>query len=93
MADQKTAQQQTREQFRVAENAFQGALRTWNDMLVATTDMAFDSFNRNLHYSQEARTQTERVMQQALATYRSIYQDNLKHWQGYIQSLNDVMTR
>jgi hypothetical protein len=93
MAEQKTTQQQAREQFKVAENAFQNMFRMWNEAFFATTEWGFDMFERGLHYNQELYSQSERTMKQALTSYRGLYQDGLKSWQGYVQGINDIVSR
>jgi hypothetical protein len=93
MADQKTTQQQAREQFKVAENAAQNMLRVWNEAFFATTEWTFDMFERSLRYNQELRSQSERTMNEALASYRGMYQDGLKTWQGYVQGINQIVER
>jgi hypothetical protein len=93
MAEQKTAQQQAREQFKVAENAAQNMLRMWNEAFFATTEWSFDMFERSLRYNQELRSQGERTMKEALASYRGLYQEGVKSWQGYVQGINDIASR
>jgi hypothetical protein len=93
MAEQKTAQQQAREQFKVAENNAQHLLHTWNDMLFATTEWTFDMAQRSLRYNQELRNQSERMLNEGLASYRELYRDGLKTWQGYIQGINQIVER
>jgi len=93
MAEQKTTQQQAREQFKVAENAAQNMLHVWNEAFLATTEWTFDMFERSLHYNQELRSQSERTMNEALARYRGLYQDGMKSWQGYVQGINDIASR
>ena len=89
MAEQKTAQQQTREQFKVAENTFQNAVNMWNDALSATTEWTLDAAERGLHYNRQIVGQAE----QAMSTYRGLYQDGLKAWQGYVQTINNIFSR
>jgi hypothetical protein len=93
MPEQKTAQQQAREQFKVAENTAQNALHAWNDMFFATTDLSFNLVERSLRYSQELLGQSERTFNEALASYRGLYQEGVKSWQGYVQGLNDIASR
>jgi hypothetical protein len=93
MAEQKIAQQQAREQFKVAENAAHNMLRVWNDAFFTTTEWTFDMVERSLRYNQELRSQSERAMSEALASYRALYQDGLKTWQGYIQGINQIIER
>lgn len=93
MAEQKTAQQQAREQFKVAENNVQNMLRVWNEAFFTTTEWTFDVAERSLRYNQELRSQTERTLNEALASYRGLYQDGLKTWQGYVQGINEIVSR
>ena len=93
MPEQKTAQQQAREQFKVAEHTAQNALHAWNDMFFATTDWSFDLVERGLRYNQELLGQTERAFNEVVTSYRGLYQDGVKSWQGYVQGLNDIVSR
>jgi len=82
-----------REQFKVAENNVHNMVRVWNEALLATTEWSFDVAERNLRYNQELRSQNERTLNEALAGYRSLYQDGLKTWQGYVQSITEIASR
>jgi hypothetical protein len=93
MAEQKTTQQQAREQFKVAENNFQSMLRVWNEAFFATTEWTFDVAERSLRYNQELRGQSERTLNEALASYRALNQDGLKTWRGYVQGINEIVSR
>jgi hypothetical protein len=93
MAEQKTAQQRAREQFKVAESSAQNMLHVWNETLFATTEWTFDMAERSLRYNQELRGQAERAFNEALASYRALYHDGVKTWQGYVDGLNDIASR
>ena len=93
MAEQKTAQQQAREQFKVAENNMQNILRVWNEALFTMSEWTFDMAERSLRYNQELRSQTERTLNEALTSYRGLYQDRLKSWQGYVQGMGEIVSR
>jgi hypothetical protein len=93
MAEQKTVQQQAREQFKVAENNAQNMMRVWNETLFTTTEWTFDMAERSLRYNQELRGQAERTFSEALASYRALYHDGVKTWQGYVDGLNDIASR
>ena len=93
MAEQKTAQQQVREQYKVAENAAQNTLRALNDLASTTTALTFDTVEKNLRYSQDMRAQAERVALEAVASYRRMYEEGLKSWQGYVQGVNEIISR
>ena len=93
MAETKTAQQQVREQYKVAENTLQNAVRAWNDLTVATVELSLDMAEKNLRYAQEARSQADRALQETLASYRRIQSESLKTWQGYVQGVNEIVSR
>jgi hypothetical protein len=93
MAEQKTAQQQVREQYKVAENAAQNTLRALNDLAATTTALTFDTVEKNLRYSQDARAQAERAALEAVASYRRMYEEGLKSWQGYVQGVSEIINR
>lgn len=93
MSEQKTAQKQVREQFHAIENTAQNVLHAWNDLSIATTEMAFDATDRSLRYSQDVRAQSERAFHDALVIYRQMYQDGMKSWQGYLQGVSEIFNR
>jgi hypothetical protein len=93
MAEQKTAQQTVREQYKVAENVAENMLRAWSDLAATTTELTFESFEKSLRYSQEARAQADRLANEALTNYRRMYQDGLKTWQNYIQGVSEILNR
>jgi len=93
MAETKTAQQQAREQFKVVEDNAQSAYRAWNDLALATVELSFDLIEKNLRYSQEARSQFERALQESLASYRRIHAETMKSWHGYVQGVNEIVSR
>ena len=93
MAETKTAQQQVREQYKVAESTVQNVMRAWNDMAMATAELSLDMAEKNLHYAQDARGQFDRVLQESLASYRRMQSESLKAWQGYVQGVNEIVSR
>ena len=93
MAEQKTAQQTAREQYKVAENLAENMVRAWNDLAATTTDYAFSNLEKGLRYSQDARTQSERLASEALGNYRRIYEDSFKTWQSYVQDIGAILGR
>ncbi len=88
-----TPTEQFREQYQAVENAFAHGSRAVNELTMATTEMTFDLFQKGFQYNQQFVQQFERGLQDTLATYRTLYQDGLKSWQGYVQSVNDIVTR
>lgn len=90
---EKTAQQQVQEQFKVAESYYNNAFRTMNDLMSATTEYSFDVAEKSMRFATDLNGQYERNVKDAMTTYRAVYQENFKAWQGYVQGLTDLMTR
>jgi hypothetical protein len=82
MAEQKTAQQVAREQYKVAENVAENSLRAWNDFAAATTEYGFDVIEKSFRYNQEA-----------VASYRKLYLESVRTWQGYAQGVSQIFSR
>ena len=93
MAEQKTAQQAVREQYKVAESMAGSVVRAWADLAATTSEYAFNAFEKNMGYAQEARAQADKIMHETFAGYRRIYQDGVKTWQGYVQGVNEIVSR
>jgi|GEM_PF-3923595 len=82
MNEQNSAQQQFREQAQVAETMVQNSVQAWNDLALKMTEMTFEATEKNLHYSQEA-----------LSTYRRLYEEGLQNWQTYVKNVGKAFTR
>ncbi len=93
MAEQKNAQQTVREQYKVAENVAENMMRAWSDLAATTTELTFESFEKSLHYNQQARAQVDRLVSEALTNYHRMYEDGLKTWQGYVQGVREILNR
>jgi glutaminase len=92
MSDLKAVEQQFREQYKVAENTAQNALYAWLDLAVATTEWGFNTAEQNLRYALELRGQVDRAVQEALTTYRSVYQNGLHSWRDYARNVNGTIS-
>jgi len=82
MNEQNSAQQQFREQAQVAETMVQNSVQAWNDLALKMTEMTFEATEKNLRYSQEA-----------LSTYRRLYEEGLQNWQTYVKNVGKAFTR
>jgi hypothetical protein len=93
MSDLKAAQQQFREQYKVAENTVQNALNAWLDLTVTTAEWSFNATEQNLRYGFELRGQADRAVQDALTTFRAVYLNGLHSWRDYVRNVNNVVSR
>ena len=93
MTDLKAAQQQFREQYKVAENTAHNALNAWLDLTVTTAEWSFNTAEQNLRYAFELRGQADRAVQDALTTYRAVFLNGLHSWQDYVRNVSNVVSR
>ncbi|MDP9314269.1 MAG: hypothetical protein M3R24_25880 [Chloroflexota bacterium] len=93
MSDATTTQQQYREQFTAAGQATQEAFQAANEVALATAEWTLRTTEQGLRFNQDLRTQNDRIAQDAFATYRRWYEDGLRNWQGYVQSVTGIMNR
>jgi hypothetical protein len=93
MAETLNTPQQVREQFKVAETYYHNTFRLFNDVTQMTTDYAFDAFEKGRLFAHELNNQFDKNMQVALGSYRAIYLNSLRSWQGYLQGLTDAVVR
>jgi hypothetical protein len=93
MAEQKSAQQTVREQYKAAETVADNMMRAWSDLAATTVELTFENFEKGLHYNQQARAQADRLVSEALANYQQMYEDGLKTWQGYVQGVREILNR
>jgi len=92
MSDLKAAQQQFRDQYKVAENTAQNVFFALFDLAGATTEWSFNAAEQNLRYSLELRGQADRLVQEALTTYRTAYQNGLHSLRDYVRNVNDIIS-
>jgi len=50
-------------------------------------------FQRGLRYNHELGSQSERVLNEALESYHSFYQDGFKSWQNYVKGISEIGSR
>lgn len=93
MTDQKTIQEQLREQYKVVETTTQKLFDTWSDLTMTTTDWSMGALEQTLRYNAELRGQSDRALQETVATYRNMYHTGLRAWQDYVRNINGIVSR
>lgn len=69
------------------------SLRVWNELLAASTDMAFDLVLKNWDYSRSLRHSTEQAVADAIRTQQRLSQEMLQAWQGYVGDIQSIIER
>jgi len=59
------------------------SVRAWNELLAASTDMAFDAVLRNWDYSRSLRGSTEQAIADTVRLQQRLSSEMLQAWKGY----------
>jgi hypothetical protein len=69
------------------------SVRAWNELLNASTDMAFDAVLRNWDYSRSLRSSAEQAIEDALKTQHRLNREMLQAWQGYASNVKEILEK
>lgn len=69
------------------------SVRVWNELLAASTDMAFDLVLKNWDYSRSLRGSAEQAIADALRLQRQLSKEMLQAWDGYSSEIIDILDR
>lgn len=69
------------------------SVRAWNELLAASTDMAFDAVLRNWDYSRSLRGSAEQAIEDALKTQQRLNREMLQAWQGYAGNIKEILEK
>lgn len=96
MSDHKepeTPQELPRSQYQEAADLMVRSMRAWNELLAASTDMAFDAVLRNWDYSRSLRGSAEQAIEDAIKTQQRLNREMLQAWQGYTGSVKEILDK
>lgn len=86
-------QQQIRKQYQSTTDVMMRSVRVWNDLVTASTDMAFDVVLKNWDYSRSLRNSAEQAVADAIRTQRRLQKEMLQAWQGYSNEVKDIIEK
>lgn len=102
MSDMNEAQKQAHEAYQRVEDFTTSSVRAWNELVVTSTDMAFDMVLKNWNYSQSLRDSVEQAvvepfkaqrhiaeeaLEDVIKTQRSLTREMLQFWQGMAENV------
>lgn len=76
-------QQQLRQHYIGTTDAMLQSVRAWNELMMASTDLAFDVVLRNWDYSRSLRNSTEQAIADAIKIQQRMNREMLQAWEGY----------
>jgi hypothetical protein len=92
MQDQaRQAQEQFRNQYNVAADITARSFKTWNDMVAASTDMAFDTVIRNWNYAKTVRDEADKAVEATITQQRQFAKEMANAFQGFQNNAQQMM--
>jgi len=86
-------QDQIRKQYQSTTDVMMRSMRAWNELLTASTDMAFDVVLKNWDYSRSLRSSAEQAVADAIRTQHRLQKEMLQAWQGYSSEVKDIVDK
>lgn len=86
-------------QDRLQQQALEGAdamlrsVRAWNELLAASTDMAFDVVLKNWDYSRSLRGSAEQAIADTIRLQQRLNKEMLQAWEGYSSEIKDIIDK
>lgn len=90
MAD---VQDQVRKQYLDAQEMATKSMSAWNELMVVSTDMAFDVVLKNWNYSRSLRNSADQAIEDAIKTQHRLTNEMMQVWQGYTNNLQEIVSK
>ncbi len=85
--------EQVRKQYLDTQDMATRSMYAWNELMVTTTDMAFDVVLKNWNYSRSLRNSADQAVEDAIKTQHRLSNEMLQVWQGYTNNLQEIVTK
>lgn len=86
-------QERMKDQYSDTAEIMLRSMRAWNELLTASTDMAFDIVLKNWDYSRSMRGSAEQAIADAIKLQRRMNKEMLQAWEGYSSEIKDIIER
>ncbi len=86
-------QERLQQQAQETADAMLRSVRAWNELLAASTDMAFDVVLKNWDYSRSLRSSAEQAIADAIRLQQRLSKEMLQAWEGYSSEIKDVLDK
>ncbi|NJP05624.1 MAG: hypothetical protein HC837_08385 [Chloroflexaceae bacterium] len=83
--------EQIRKQFLDAQDIAMKSMRAWNELLLTSTDMAFDVVLKNWNYNRSLRSSAEQAVEDTFDTQRRLSNEMMQVWQGYTNNVQQIV--
>ena len=86
-------EEQVRKQFNETQDVANKSVRAWNELMIESSDMAFDVVLKSWNYGRSMRSASEQAMEDALTTQSRLSHEMLRVWQGYVDSTQNIVNK
>jgi hypothetical protein len=86
-------QEQMRSQYSDTTDVMMRSMRAWNELMAASTDLAFDVVLRNWDYSRSLRGSAEQAIADAIQLQKRMNREMLQAWEGYSSEIKEIIDR
>jgi uncharacterized protein (DUF1697 family) len=91
--EEQRLEERLRQQYSDTADVMLRSMRAWNELLTASTDMAFDVVLKNWDYSRSLRGSAEQAMADAIKLHQRMNKEMLQAWEGYSSEIKDIIER
>jgi uncharacterized protein YeaO (DUF488 family) len=84
--------EQVQKQINDAQDMTVKSVRTWNELLMTSADMAFDVVLKNWNYSRSLRSSAEQAVEDAIKTQHRYTNEMMQVWRGYTNNVQDIVS-
>jgi gas vesicle protein len=86
-------EEQMREQYERTQETLKQSAHAWNELLIASAEMAYDAVLKNWDYSKSVRASAEQAMQDAAAAQTQLAKEMLQVWKGYAGAVQETVNK
>lgn len=80
-------------QFVSAQDMAIKSVRTWNELMKTSADMAFDVVLKNWNYNRSLRNSADQAIEDALNTQHKLSNEMMQVWQGYSSDVQEIIEK
>jgi hypothetical protein len=88
-----TVEENVRKQVADAQDMVGKSVRAWSDLMVTSTDMAYDVVLKNWNYSRSLRGSAEQAVEDAINTQSRLVKEMMQVWQDYSTNFQDIVAK
>lgn len=93
MATTNHVEEQVRKQVSEAQELMSKSVRAWSELMVTSTDMAYDTVLKSWNYNRSMRSSAEQAIEDAITTQSRLAREMTQAWHGYVESAQTIFSK